>query len=120
VKIKIDENLGHAAAQALRSGGHDVATVFEQDMTSSPDMDVYAVCRAEERVLVTLDTDFSNPITYPPEGGPGIAVLRAGEPESGALIRACLSQLVKHLAARSIEGRLWIVEINRVREYRTR
>lgn len=89
-------------------------------MTSSPDADVYTVCRAEDRVLITLDTDFSNPITYPPEGGPGIAAMRAGEPESGAQIRACISQLIRHLAAHSIAGRLWIVEINRVREYRLR
>jgi len=120
VKFKIYENLGHAAAIALRAAGHDVSTVFEQGMISSPDSHVYVVSRGESRALVTLDTDFADPFAYPPVGGPGIAVIRAGNPESGGRIRACMKQLISKLSAHPIAGQLWIVEVHRVREYRTR
>lgn len=119
MKFKLDENLGHAAAEGLRAAGHDVATVVDQDMTSSPDASVYAVCRAEGRTLVTLDVDFADPLTYPPEGGPGIAVLRIGSGVSGKVIQACLKQLGDKLALNPINGHLWIVEVHQVREYRS-
>ena len=57
MKFKIDENLPVEVADALRQAGHDALTVHDQQLTGRPDLDVAAVCRAEGRVLVSLDTD---------------------------------------------------------------
>jgi predicted nuclease of predicted toxin-antitoxin system len=62
VKIKLDENLGEAGATFLKAAGCDVVTVAEQRLLSAPDADIVRVCRAEQRCLVTLDKDFSDPV----------------------------------------------------------
>ena len=75
MKIKLDENLGQRGADLFRTAGHDVATVPDQKLTSAPDHDVIAACHAEQRCLVTLDLDFSNPLRFPPWDFSGIEVL---------------------------------------------
>jgi hypothetical protein len=40
LKIKLDENFGLAAVRILREAGHDVATVFDQNLAGSIDHDL--------------------------------------------------------------------------------
>ena len=75
MKLKLDENLGHHEAEVLREAGRDVATVFEQKATSASDLDLIALCSAEERCLVTLDMEFGNPFLFKPSQYRGIALL---------------------------------------------
>jgi predicted nuclease of predicted toxin-antitoxin system len=62
VKVKLDENLGTAGAEFLTAAGFDVATIAQQQLTSAPDENIVRVCAAEDRCLVTLDKDFSDPL----------------------------------------------------------
>jgi len=57
----------------LREAGHDAATVIEQHLGGQHDPDIAAVCRKEARAVVTLDTDFADIRTYPPEQYAGFA-----------------------------------------------
>jgi predicted nuclease of predicted toxin-antitoxin system len=75
MKFKLDENIGQRGKLLLIEAGHDVSTVLEQGLTSSPDTEVIEVCRQEGRGLVTLDLDFSNPIRFDPFLYAGTAVL---------------------------------------------
>jgi predicted nuclease of predicted toxin-antitoxin system len=76
MKMKLDENIGMRGKELLVAAGHDVATVLDQNLQSAPDSTVIDVCRSEQRCLVTLDLDFSNPIQFNPALYSGIAVLR--------------------------------------------
>lgn len=80
MRFKTDENLPLEAAGLLRQAGRDAATILEQQMGGDPDENVASACRREDRVLVTLDLDFADLRTYPPESHPGVVVLRLGEP----------------------------------------
>lgn len=37
MRLKLDENLGRQAVELFRAAGHEVATVLDQGMASSPD-----------------------------------------------------------------------------------
>jgi predicted nuclease of predicted toxin-antitoxin system len=117
VKIKLDENLGRREAERLRAAGQDVATVPEQGMTSAPDKELIAVCRREERCLVSLDLDFANPLVFRPSDYAGIVVLRLPPKPTADDLLGLIDRLVAELATTSVEGRLWVVEHNRIRQF---
>jgi len=66
---------------------------------------------------VTLDLDFSNPFVFPPEKYAGIAVLRLPRRLSPIDVYAAVSILIAKMRQMPIEGKLWIVERHRIREY---
>jgi uncharacterized protein DUF5615 len=55
VKLKLDENIGGAGAELLRTAGHDVSTVREQDLQGVVDEVLLEACTVEQRALITLD-----------------------------------------------------------------
>lgn len=77
--FKVDENLPEDVAAALREAGHEAATVASQGLAGVEDARLTEVLRQEARVLVTLDVDFGDIRTYPPEEHPGIVVLRVAK-----------------------------------------
>ena len=76
MKFKIDENMPLEVAGLLRNAGYDSATVPEQNLTGASDTGLAAICREEKRILVTLDNDFADIRTYPPDKFYGIMVMR--------------------------------------------
>ncbi len=59
-QFKIDENLPVEIADLLTQAGYDSNTVNEQHLQGATDSVVINVCQSENRILVTLDTDFSS------------------------------------------------------------
>jgi hypothetical protein len=118
LKLKLDENLGHRVAGLIRQAGHDVSTVFEQNLAGADDPVLIRQCRAESRALVTLDLDFANPLVFPPWEYRGIAVFRLPRhPTRGDFDRAA-KVFMSALATEKLDGKLWIVESTRIRLYR--
>lgn len=117
MKIKLDENLGNRAVELFRESGHEVSTVIDQGLEGANDDDLIEACRTEERVLVTLDLDFSNVLRYPPERYAGIAVLRLPPPIELETIRERVHVLLRSSEREDLSGRLWIVEQDRIRQY---
>jgi predicted nuclease of predicted toxin-antitoxin system len=117
MKIKLDENLGQRGAEILRGGGCDVATVVAQDLCSTSDTTLIEVCRAEGRVLVSLDKDFANTLRFRPSRHAGIVVLRLPEPLRREDIENALQRVLALATSRSPVGRLWIVDDRRIREF---
>ena len=74
--FKIDENLPVEAADLLSKSGHDATTVLGQQLGGEKDPNIAAICKDEKRVLLTLDTDFADIRTYPPDQFAGLIVLR--------------------------------------------
>lgn len=109
MRFKIDENLPIEVAGVLRDAGHDAMTIGDQRMSGEPDPRVAAVCRDEDRAILTLDLDFSDIRTYPPSDYPGIIVLRPST-QSKSDVLALVGQLLPLLNAERLIGNLWILQ----------
>jgi predicted nuclease of predicted toxin-antitoxin system len=118
MKLKLDENLSHAAADLFRAAGHEVHTVADEGLSGSPDDEVLSACKREERALVTLDLEFSNPLIFNPADAFGIAVLRLPAKMSHDDLLVVCQTLVQAMARDMLTGKLWSVERGRIREYR--
>ena len=112
--FKTDENLPVEAATTLRETGFDVETVWDEHLSGAPDATVASRVRHEARVLITLDLDFANIRSYPPERYTGIVVLRPKTQDTRTVV-AYIRKLIAVLQRRSPAGELWIVQRDRVR-----
>jgi predicted nuclease of predicted toxin-antitoxin system len=119
MKMKLDENLGTRGKALLVEVGHDVCTILEQNLQSAPDPTVIEVCRVEQRCLVTLDLDFSNPLQYNPANYSGIAVLRLPRRPSQQDLLDVIVTLINALKTETIVGKLWIIKQGQIRIYQS-
>lgn len=114
MRFKIDENLPADLGKALVSAGHEAATVHEERLQGVDDKPLLTVCDKEQRAIITLDVDFGNIRTYPPDRHHGIVVLRLSRQDKPYVLR-CFRQVLVLLAKEPLAGKLWIVEDARVR-----
>ena len=76
MKFKIDENLPVDAVKTFQEAGYNTVSVLDQSLQGCSDKTLISVCKNENRILVTLDIDFANLLTYPPQEYAGIIMLR--------------------------------------------
>lgn len=117
MKFKLDENLGASAVRAFEDAGHNTSSVHRQNLAGADDSRVFQICRDEQRILVTLDLDFANPLTFDPRTNAGVAVLRLSRSPAPSEALAAITTLLSSLEHRSIDGHLWIVHGDRVRAW---
>lgn len=114
MQIKLDENMPGSAARVLKAAGHDVDSAYEEGLAGKNDEVLFRAVRENRRVLITLDRDFSDVRTYPPEESPGVIVLRPRNQEIDSVI-PLVSRLALILANESPLHSLWIVSDDRIR-----
>ena len=114
MRLKLDENMDARLTVLLRQAGHDVTTIRDQGLRGMADPALDEYCISENRILVTLDLDFSNVLRFPPDRTPGLAVLR-GPDDLFPTVRILVHTLVNALANDTPSARLWIIEPGRVR-----
>lgn len=76
MNILADECVYKATVILLRSWGHDVLTAQEAGLAGKPDEEILAYAVRHERVLITIDMDFSNVRHYIPKLHKGIIVAK--------------------------------------------
>ncbi len=92
MKIKLDENLPQSLASSLIDLGHDVHTVYDEDLVGCLDADLWRAAQSEGRFLVTQDLDFSDSRLYEPGTHSGILLVRLGSPGREALRKHVLAR----------------------------
>lgn len=60
----------------LIKAGYNTQSVYDENIQGTNDSELINIASTEERILITLDLDFSNITIYPPEKYFGIIVLR--------------------------------------------
>lgn len=115
MKFKLDENFGVRTQHIFRSLGHDVQTVRDEGLQGCSDQTLFDVAGKEKRCLVTLDLDFSDVLRFPPEAASGLVILRVPKNPTLPLLEQLVRQFLRALEGMPVDGRLWIVEIGRIR-----
>jgi predicted nuclease of predicted toxin-antitoxin system len=115
MKFKLDENLGSRTQHLFRAEGHDVETVRSQGLAGASDTHPFTVCQDEHRCMVTLDLDFADVVRFPPAKSGGVVVIRMPRNPSLPFLELLVRQFLWALKDMSVEGKLWVVEMGRIR-----
>jgi predicted nuclease of predicted toxin-antitoxin system len=103
VRLLLDQNLAVRVATYLAEAGHDVVHVAERGLSRAGDDEVLAVALAEDRVLVSEDTDFGALLARSGDRLPSFVLIRTAEPLSPLDQAALLIANLPH-AARDLEA----------------
>lgn len=86
MRIKIDENLPSRLVITLTTLGHDVDTVYTEQLSGHPDEDVWQAAQSAGRFLITQDLDFSDRRRFQPGTHHGVLLIRLRNPGRNALL----------------------------------
>ncbi len=112
-----DQCVPSEITESLKRGGHEVALLREVLPINSPDPAVIAKAQQLGAILLSLNGDFADIITYPPSHYGGIvAVQLNNHPETiPYLMAGLLGFLSDHADQRFYQGKLLVVEPHRIR-----
>ena len=77
----------------------------------------WATSAAGRAGLVTLDLDFSNILSYPPQESAGFVVLRTAR-QDAELVMSLVRSLLPRIDQEELQASLWIIEHNGIRVWR--
>jgi predicted nuclease of predicted toxin-antitoxin system len=106
VNFLIDENLSPRVAELMTKAGHNAVHVRDLRATSAPDAAIMALAVADERVIVSADTDFGALLAQSRATEPSVILVREllelRPPELVNIILAQLELLQSHLRTGAI------------------
>ena len=76
LKFFADHCVSNSVIQYLRDAGHEVLRLKDHMPTDSPDSVVISKAYELDAILVSLNGDFADIVTYPPEQYKGIIALQ--------------------------------------------
>jgi predicted nuclease of predicted toxin-antitoxin system len=114
MKLLVDEALQDAVAHRLTTAGHDATHVRLLGLAGRTDDEVMALATADNRVLVTTDTDFGTILALTGAAGPSVLLLRGIGDSVNERVDAILDVLprVEHELS---EGAVVVIEPDRFR-----
>ncbi|MEK6682487.1 MAG: DUF5615 family PIN-like protein [Nitrospirota bacterium] len=112
-----DHCVSNFIVKTLRDAGHEVFLLKEHIPTDSPDPLVISKAQELDSILISLNGDFSDIVTYPPVNYKGIIALQVkNHPE---IMPQLITRLKGYLSAHSdmdyYKGKLFLVEVHRIR-----
>ena len=114
MKIKLDENMPQALAYLLRSAGHNVSTVAEEDLSGEEDPMILERATKECRLLITFDVGFGDVRAYPMGSHAGVVVFRLSD-QRWAVLKSPVERLLASGLIDRLHQGLAVVDENRIR-----
>jgi predicted nuclease of predicted toxin-antitoxin system len=114
MNIFADECVYKVTVDLLRSWGHDVLTAQDVGLAGKPDEEILAYATLHERVLFTIDMDFSNIRHYAPKSHKGIIVAKI-RPRNQDAVHKVLKYTLNHIQPERISKSLVIVDQSKFR-----
>jgi predicted nuclease of predicted toxin-antitoxin system len=109
--------VANSVVTALTAAGHDVMKLRDHLPTNSPDPVVIAEAQTRSSILLSLNGDFADIVSYPPAHYQRIVALRVrNHPELTSQVTARLLDYLRlHPDARHYTGKLLVVEAHQIR-----
>jgi predicted nuclease of predicted toxin-antitoxin system len=117
IKFFADQCVPGSVMESLRDAGHEVLRLRDYIRPDSSDPVVIAKAQELGALLISLDGDFMDIVTYPPARYQGIVALQVrGHPEVlPQLVSRLRAYLSEHPEMSDYAGRLLLIEPHRIR-----
>lgn len=117
LKFFADHCVPTSIINSLKDSGFEVYRLSDYIPTDSPDSIVISTAQELNSILISLNGDFADIVTYPPSNYKGIIAIQVrNHPEIIPYIVARLKDyLLKNPDAEHYEGKLFLVEAHRIR-----
>ena len=109
--------ISNTIIQTLRDAGYEVVRLRDILPVESPDRIVIAKTQEIDAVLISMNGDFADIVTYPPKNFKGIVALQMrnhAEVLDQLMVRL-MGYLKEHSGMEYFRGKLVVVEVNRIR-----
>ena len=107
MRLITDENIPRKIVKILKARDWDILTVSP----STSDFAIGKIAQTERRIILTMDKDFSNPLTFPPFRFRGIIRIRIHPPIVSSILKS-LDALFAKCTPEDLDGKLAILEKN--------
>jgi len=117
LRFLADHCISNFTIQVLRDSGHEVVRLRDVLRVESPDTLVIAKAQELGAILVSLNGDFADIVTYPPRNYKGIIAFGGAQPFGD--LPQLLARLTAYLNLQPTmlhyNGKLFVVEVDRIR-----
>ncbi len=111
MKFKLDENVPWILKNIIESvGQHEIDSVFHENIAGIDDKELNRRCFEENRVLITLNSDFINPL----DNFYGIIIMRCKKQGKNA-VKELFERFLKSYSLSESKGKIIIIEPNQIR-----
>ncbi len=117
LRFLADHCISNTIVQTLREAAHEVVRLRDVLPVESPDTIVIAKAQEIDAILLSMNGDFADIVTYPPKNYKGIVALQMRNHAEvlGQLMARLNEYLRTQPAMAHYEGKLYVVEVNRIR-----
>ena len=117
LKFLADHCISNFVLQTLQNEGHEVLRLRDYIPPDSPDEAVISQAQEINALLISLNGDFADIVTYPPANYKGIITLQLrNHPEATPqLMSRLIGYLTAHPDSDHFVGKLLLVEAHRIR-----
>lgn len=112
-----DHCVSRSVVEGLEADGHEVLRLRDHLPTDASDRRVIIHAQEQESILLSLNGDFADIVSYPPADYRGIIALQVrNRPEvTGQILGRLKEYLAEHPDAAHYAGKLLLVEAHRIR-----
>jgi predicted nuclease of predicted toxin-antitoxin system len=117
LRFLADHCISNTIIRGLRDAAHEVVRLWDVLPVESPDMIVIAKAQEIDAILLSMNGDFADIVTYPPKNYQGIVALQMrnhAEVLDQLMVRLT-SYLRAHPEMKHYRAKLLVIEVNRIR-----